>query len=663
MPRRSVSQDISEAVVPRWQALLEESGYIFRVEAPDYGLDGEVEEFVNGAATGLRYKVQLRGTDKPDLDKALRLSIRLSEANYWRAQDLPVLVVRYHKPTDQFYVRWFHAFDPYEGGVGKNGITFRWAPEDAWGPGRAQSLAAEARSFLALRSSQLPLPFEFGLEVDEGAHGLSEAEVRIAVQTAAQLRPDVVRILDRAPAAGEGRFIVTADRLVANLGSVTAATLHLPEGSTPDAHQIAFDLLMLAGVAFTRVGQAGLAGRMATSYLARSTLLAHFEATWDLSGAMARARQIHEALDLADEIDAMPVDFAGEASLPFTFTVMYHASSLTKQEYDRAVEVLGRRIERRADRGDRLEEARACVALANFFRTRAEPRRALELFDRAAECDPGYKDRAHYWEERAGVLFGLGEYNDSASAYQQALDLGSESHVLALHADALMFAGRYEEARAGFHRFVAEGSDGPRGAEYLLKLDVLDVIIEQFGVARQERRPPADLTVPLIDSDTEPSTDEARAVVRGAIDADARDPRAWELLGWAELKEGNLDGYARPMIAVAVLLEDHVEAWVHAVVFNLELRDGTLVPELLVTGQRLTGGLLLAALAEYGRENIPAGERGPWLTRVNDLFNAIPPQDPGGFALRVLGEEGEVSVFEMPTAESAAIEDADATRE
>lgn len=53
--------------MPRWQALLEESGYIFRVEAPDYGLDGEVEEFVNGAATGLRYRLQLRGTDKPDL--------------------------------------------------------------------------------------------------------------------------------------------------------------------------------------------------------------------------------------------------------------------------------------------------------------------------------------------------------------------------------------------------------------------------------------------------------------------------------------------------------------------------------------------------------------------------------------------------------------------
>jgi hypothetical protein len=155
--------------------------------------------------------------------------IAFSTTNYWRAQALPVLLVLYHKPTSQFFVRWFHTFDPYDGGVGKNGINFRWRPEDAWSPGRAESLAAEARAFLALSSAQLQLPFAFGLEV-EGVHGLTETEVRIALGVAAQERPDVVRLLDRAPAADEGRLVVADDRLVADLGSVIGATLHLRRG-------------------------------------------------------------------------------------------------------------------------------------------------------------------------------------------------------------------------------------------------------------------------------------------------------------------------------------------------------------------------------------------------------------------------------------------------
>jgi tetratricopeptide (TPR) repeat protein len=419
-----------------------------------------------------------------------------------------------------------------------------------------------------------------------------------------------------------------------------------------DVHEVAIDLLMLVGTAFERVGQADIAGRMASSYLSRSTLLKQPAATWDLSGAMARARQIRDALDLADEIDEADPD-AGEASLAFTLPVLFHAGSLSRQECKRTVEVLQRRIERRSERGDAAGEAQACVNLANFYRTRTEPSRALDLYERALACDAGYADRAYYWEEKAGVLFGVKRYDEAAAGYQRALDLGSDEHVRALRADALLFSGEYAQARAEWQRLFESEPSGRRHAEYVLKLDFINEIIGRFGLDRQDRRPPSDLNVRLIQGPDRPSSDEARAAATAALGVDALDPRAWDLLGWAELNDGNLAAYARAMIPVACLLEREVDPWTKAVIFSLGVADGRLAAELLVTGQRLTGGVLLAALASHARENIPAGEREEWLEGLTASFSSIPPDDVGGFAVRFLGDDGTITVIEMPTAESS----------
>ena len=86
---------------------------------------------------------------------------------------------------------------------------------------------------------------------------------------------------------------------------------------------------------------------------------------------------------------------------------------------------------------------------------------------------------------------------------------------------------------------------------------------------------------------------------------------------------------ARLEQAKSVERQRPVDAWVSAVIFNLELPDGTLVAEMLVTDERLTDGLLLAALSAFARDGIPAAERGPWLERVDGLFRSIPAVDTG----------------------------------
>lgn len=147
------------------------SRHVYRTLQSDYGIDGEVEHFdeTSGRATGARFFVQLKATDESDLVKALRVSVPLTTANYYRSQPVPVLMVRFHAPSGRLFTRWFHAFDPYYGGVGERSLTFRWAESDAWDDERPATLLRDVRAFMAVRSPAIPLPIPLLVETAAAA--------------------------------------------------------------------------------------------------------------------------------------------------------------------------------------------------------------------------------------------------------------------------------------------------------------------------------------------------------------------------------------------------------------------------------------------------------------------------------------------------------------
>lgn len=118
MPLRPRQHELEDASRRCFEAALPDR-LVYRTLDHDYGVDGEVEEFVEGRATGLKFFVQLKATDKEDVSEALKVSIRLSTATYLRAQVAPVLMVRYLAHGERLYARWFHQFDPNYEHVGE----------------------------------------------------------------------------------------------------------------------------------------------------------------------------------------------------------------------------------------------------------------------------------------------------------------------------------------------------------------------------------------------------------------------------------------------------------------------------------------------------------------------------------------------------------------
>ncbi len=164
MPQRPRSHEIETESRTAFEERLP-SAWVYRPISPDYGLDGEVEIFKNGRATGRRFAVQLKGTD----DQGTRaLSIRLDAPTcvYYRSLDVPVLLVRYVAPRGKPYVQWFHALDSERYSEDQKTVTLRLAESDEWDDETPERLLRGLEGFHWVHQPSLDLLVPFRVVSD-----------------------------------------------------------------------------------------------------------------------------------------------------------------------------------------------------------------------------------------------------------------------------------------------------------------------------------------------------------------------------------------------------------------------------------------------------------------------------------------------------------------
>src|SRR5207249_2151446 len=105
-PARPRSHRLEDEQRVEFESLLAPEGWVYRPLARDYGIDGQVEVFDNGAKTGLSFYVQLRATDQADLAKATRIRLKPGELDYYLSKSEPVLVAKYVSASRSMYWIW-----------------------------------------------------------------------------------------------------------------------------------------------------------------------------------------------------------------------------------------------------------------------------------------------------------------------------------------------------------------------------------------------------------------------------------------------------------------------------------------------------------------------------------------------------------------------------
>jgi tetratricopeptide (TPR) repeat protein len=652
MAKRPREHEVEEESIRAFTAALP-SAWVPRRQDPDYGIDLTIEIFEDGRSTGLVFNAQLKGTDEPDLGKALR-SLRLEQekVEYYASQNLPVLIVRYHAPTGRLFFRWFHSYDPHveagPKGAGRElaSIAFRFDEGDEWTEASAKEVVHGLRGFFRFRQAEQQLPLSLIISPSEAVDAQAVAvELRSLFGTA----QGIVSVEHRQPLQLDARVDVSQEQVRISLADVASTTIHFsPEQAVPE--WLAPNIALAFAVTLTHVGQTNLAAQIAATIAEKGALWADPFCCMTLAGAFYRGRRLREALEVSDRLDQSEDDNLVAAAYLLLSVLLAHGPDLSTTDRDVAMATQRQRFQRRFDRGDQAGAASEAYNMAMLSKRLGDKVAAKEWFERTVEFDPSYRDRGYFNSDLAGVLFLNGEEEEAATHYLRAVELGADSWVKALAADALLYAGQYEKALSLFTDYLDEvDGESFEDAEWRLKAWALPTLISLAGTEQQRKAVEARERVEPIDFVNGPnmSIEEAEKRVHEALSFDACCGWAWFCrslfaLGATEQREAGVQGAT----IAALLNERDLHAWGNAIRLADE-HDEQFVLDLVRVAYRFLGAELERVVLQIA-ENVEP-RHGDVLRRLLEQAVQEKTQTAAreGFTMRYRGPDGEMNEIKV----------------
>lgn len=177
-PREHVLEGLSrrafEAALP--------AEWVVRAVEDDYGIDREVEIFLDGRATGLMFKVQLKASDRVSRSGP-SYRVTTDQIAYWNSLDVPVLIVYWVVETQSLYGRWAHTLGR-EPGLQRGAATATVAYGD-------HDLLTESQDRIVtdvlvareLRAGRLPQPLALTVRIDDSFTNSSQAEAVVRLRS------------------------------------------------------------------------------------------------------------------------------------------------------------------------------------------------------------------------------------------------------------------------------------------------------------------------------------------------------------------------------------------------------------------------------------------------------------------------------------------------
>lgn len=448
-------------------------GWVVRDIPIDYGIDAEVEIFDDGAATGLTFKVQLKGMEEPDRIGPFR-DVEVDHLRYWAHLDVPVLLVAYDHSTQTVYGRWIHSLD-LELKPDQKTKRIRFSDKDQVHVGDPR-LQRTVEAVRRLKSGLFGRPFPVAFDGDQDSV-LALHFFRIV----RALGLDEYVRLDRSDFAFT--VSVASDQVrVALPADIGSLTIHpQPVGSTEDL--LRDSLVILAGL-LARVNRFGEAVQIARRMVGNCRASSSPDLALELAGAAYEVgdhdlltRMSVEAFRM-EAFDACQIylialrQMAGEAWFDST-------RKLLEPEIQRCVtEAL--------DRGEPTTAAFWAYNYAQLLFEKNAREDARQWIQRALDLDPkGYGSRPEPQRLLGAIAWFAGDISGSVDAYRSAVDKGGLPAAGSALADSLMHAGRYEDALSIISQVLEAGSDNWR--DWFVHAIVTE-LVEHLGLTRQARR-------------------------------------------------------------------------------------------------------------------------------------------------------------------------------
>jgi tetratricopeptide (TPR) repeat protein len=613
MPMRPRAHVVEEESLQAFRSVLPAEWTVARIQA-DYGIDARVDIFEQGAATGLAFSAQIKGTDEPDLRRALKAKVDVTALTYMSAQADPVLLVRYHAPTGRLYGRWLHHKDIILKRKEQKTYVITWSHSDLLGQSGANLLVDEVRRFRRFSAGRLE---NISVHVELSTALAPQAPALAMMLTEASSRAGDFLLFNR-PAPHDASVTVTEGMLRVDMG-ITSTRIEFPAAGA-SVQDIAANIIVASAVCLAKVGRPDVSASLIYAIQA-APALANEEVARLVASAFASAGRWRGASDLARH-HLTATDQAPFFRFALVLEILLHASEIPP---DDARHVADNMVDVAIDverRGKSKAGAEYYTAANFLFHTVHDYPRALAAYEDAARVRPDYLQQGYYLGELAAAQFETGAYELSAATYELAIAIDSTPGFLACRADSLAHSGRYRDALTEFELYeVAAGADA--ASRWLLEARALRTVLDHIEADQHTPRP----------------TDD-QGVRATSIAAEALSPMAWHENAKVSAQAENPTGALEALVVVCAFPSLEVsEPWGAALATAYVLGQTELFDLLAETAWGRRGDLFAAEIAleheQLGPNSIPG-----FLETLREKVDALRAADHPGVDLRLVHQDG-----------------------
>jgi tetratricopeptide (TPR) repeat protein len=616
MPGRPRQHELETESRRAFEAVLPAS-WVARPQIDDYGVDYHVEVFRDQQATGLLFAVQLKAVER--LRGMPSARVRWRTYHYWDALDMPVLVVLWEAQSRRMWWQWAHHFDPWDLDTTSEEFTFRFPPDHLWDrEGTPDALVAEV---VAWRTWQrgLSTPIELAVSIaPAGVGDVPSGRLHAALRRRLANVSQVVELRNDPRNPVHLSMRVTGDTTAIWIAGGPSNTLHHEGVQWAGDSEPGFvamwtaDVLMLVAKHLSRIGSLiPAAARVAAAAVQDASVVNHPPVAAETVSLLVDGNRVDDAVRLIGRLTHSDMT---EASVGAMAGMLEASGRLAQDDKERVVGTFLGWADINEHAG-KLDQAGQFAYWAARFVGADNPSRAVQLFELAAEKEPGYRQRDYWHREVGGMLFLASRYQEAAEAYRRANDLGN-AEAWPLLADALMLWGRYREALEQFQGVIQ--NDELTRPEWRLKHHVLDFLIRTLSLSEQARRIE---DAGLLASD--PALDRSRLFEVLQMDA---------LCGEALYRLGNLAHEAGErsvdwFLASAAAEPTAAIAWLQAMERTSSERP-EMFQDIALCARRFSGDEIIQLLLQ-------ADETGTAAEEMISLFEALPPEPPERLEVRL----------------------------
>lgn len=578
MPKRPKQHQVEDLSIVSFRKVLPRE-WVYREKDKDYGIDGEVEIFdENNTATGIIFYVQLKATDVKSGTTQKRVTLKNEAINYYKALELPVLIVRYISESEEIYFRWAHTIDRHKQKENAKTYSFVMAEENLWNEHIAGSLYRFLSKLRILKSQSNIFPLKLFLNFTFNEFcGYKPHSLKSKFRSELSNKSQYFSIVNNQKECDFQVNVSDSEISILVLEGVTGAYLHsinkIEYSSIDELMSDIFIAIALALWSFNKelnaYGTLDIFGEHSQS-LKNQSVAVHFIKLCFSLGKINKAYELWNNLsDKKDEV----------LHAKFQMLSLMALKDLNAEDLKLHEKYLKQQISLNQNHGT------AYYNYANFLHNQKRLREALSNYRKAFKFEEKYHNASHIHQEVAGTLFDLKRYKLASMYYEKAIKISNELKVEVLYADSLMMCGEFALARKSFQNYFDNSTD--IDGEWILKDSVLEYLISEYGFESQKRQEGlAEQQEIFKKLGKEIVTIED---LKEVIKIDALNSLAWFNLGWLYKENEDWENAMASYLFCALINRSDIEAWVNTFICAWNLGNTDLFLLIIKVGYRING--------------------------------------------------------------------------